>query len=467
MKNEKLDLLLNKMVEFAQPNDNHFKGFLYKDVYGYYIKVIEPFESVFNINEKVYLTNGQEEFILFASKPKLMVVSMKSWHYRLIKFILNDNAPTSKTMQNGCPYFWLLVLSMLALPFVLLWKGAKFLVLLVPKILLWFLEMMINTWIKSLDDETAYEMYWKSSRGYVKMPVTAKLFFNESEEDFYDYFLNEKYGLKCGINSEEYIQKKKEIQIKWDTWRRERNDKHIKENELDNERRAKERERERLQKVRREANRKAWEARMKPINDGFANLFISIGNVFRSLKPTTDWKVLVKRTKRFVGAIITLIVLAFTFIVVNFIVYGLIAFIDWSIAHWLVYTVILCIAAIAGIVYLLCVVLGSWFQNIINKYDRGRKIWYVEPLVWLWYAVKYIGLGIFYLLLYIIWIPVKFFFYTFLWNIILVNVGLFLWKIIKKFAKGIANSTGIFGEYFGASYSDYCPGIEWTDVEED
>lgn len=27
--------------------------------------------------------------------------------------------------------------------------------------------------------------------------------------------------------------------------------------------------------------------------------------------------------------------------------------------------------------------------------------------------------------------------------------------------------TGIFGEYFGASYSDYCPGIEWDEKEED
>ena len=38
---------------------------------------------------------------------------------------------------------------------------------------------------------------------------------------------------------------------------------------------------------------------------------------------------------------------------------------------------------------------------------------------------------------------------------------------MKAFANGIVNSTGIFGEYFGASYSDYCPGIEWKDCEEE
>jgi hypothetical protein len=33
--------------------------------------------------------------------------------------------------------------------------------------------------------------------------------------------------------------------------------------------------------------------------------------------------------------------------------------------------------------------------------------------------------------------------------------------------KGIGSSSGIFGEYFGASYSDYCPGIEWVDFDEE
>lgn len=472
MKNEKFDSLLNKMVEYSKGEKLVsyvfcYKGFLYKDTGGYYLKIIEVIYGTKNVNEIIYLTSNDEQYISFAPKPKLMVVSMKSWHYRLIKFILRYNAPTSKTMQNGCPYFWLLVLSILALPFVLLWKGAKFLVLLVPKVLIWFLEIMINAWIKSLDDATAYEMYWKSYNGYAKMPATAKIFFKESNEDFYDYFLNEKYHLNSNRNSEEYIAKKKEIQAKWDEWRKERADKRQKEQDEEYVWRTKEREKEAKREAQRELTKKLWDARMKPINDGFKNLFASIGKVFRSLKPTTDWKVLIKRTKRVVGAIITLIVLALTYFVVNFVAFDIIVAVDWSIANWEVYLIILCIAAAGGIIYLIGVVFGSWIQNVINKYQRGRKLWYVEPFVWLWYAIKYVALGIFYVLVYVIWIPVKFIFYTFLLNIILVNVGLFLWKVMKAFANGIVNSTGIFGEYFGASYSDYCPGIEWKDCEEE
>ena len=46
MKNEKLKLLLNKMVEYNDPkayggNGCHFKAFLYKKTSGYYFKVVE------------------------------------------------------------------------------------------------------------------------------------------------------------------------------------------------------------------------------------------------------------------------------------------------------------------------------------------------------------------------------------------------------------------------------------------
>jgi hypothetical protein len=470
MKNEKFDSLLNKMVEYSKSDKFVsylfcYKGFLYKNYGSYYIKVIETIVGDTVPDGIIYLDANDEQYIKFAPKPKLMVVSMKSWHYRLIKFILRRNAPTSKTMQNGCPYFWLLVLSILALPFVLLWKGIVFSVLLVPRILMWFLEIMIKAWIKSLDDATAYELYWKSSNGYVTMPVTAKLFFKESDTDFYEYFLIEKYNLKGGINTPEYIAKKKEIQAKWDEWRKEMSEKRAKKQDEEYAWIAKQREKEKMREARHEANKKVWDARMKPIFDGFSNLSTSIKKVFNSLKPTTDWKVLIKRTKRVVGAIITLIILGVAFIVVNFMAYGIVAWIDWSIKNWDVYVAILCIAATGGIFYLIAVVFGSWVQNIINKYQRGRKLWYIEPFVWFWYVIKYIALGIFYALVYIIWMPVKFIFYTFLWNIVLVNTGLFLWKVIKAFVRGLANSTGIFGEYFGASYSDYCPGIEWKDEE--
>lgn len=42
MKNEKLELLLNKVVEYNKPEEVYCKGFLYKDSRGfYYLKVVE------------------------------------------------------------------------------------------------------------------------------------------------------------------------------------------------------------------------------------------------------------------------------------------------------------------------------------------------------------------------------------------------------------------------------------------
>lgn len=58
MKNEKLELLLNKVVEFNQPDVAYYKGFLYKDSRGYYIKVVEGILGHFEINDKVRLKDG-------------------------------------------------------------------------------------------------------------------------------------------------------------------------------------------------------------------------------------------------------------------------------------------------------------------------------------------------------------------------------------------------------------------------
>jgi hypothetical protein len=477
MKNAKLELLLNKVVEFYQPDAKHFKGFLYRSgSEDYYIKVVDVILDIKNtmlINDVIYLKNGDEQFIIQADKPKLMRVSLKSWHYKLMKFVLGDNTPTPKNMQNGCPYFWLLVLSMLALPFVLIGHGFKGLFLGVIGIIRWSLKSLVNGWLNSLDDVVAYEIYWRGNYGGgIKMPATAKLYFKNDNDDFLDYFLNEKYKLTSKLSPEEYQAKKKEMSDKWNAWTQEMKIKRDKEREEAYERSVKENERIRIQTLKREANKRAWDARMKPIEDGLGKLFTSIANVFSSIGKaftlSADWKVLIRRTKQVVGAIVTLLILGLTYFLVNIIAYALIAFVDFSISHWEIYAGIVILAAIVGIGYVLYVIVGSWLQGVINRYESGKRVWYIEPLIYLiWYPVKYIAIVIAYGALYVLWVPVKFFFYTFLWNIVIVNTGKFLWKLISSFGKGLANSTGVFGEYFGASYSDYCPGIEWVDTEEE
>jgi hypothetical protein len=487
MKNEKLDLLLNKLVEYNQPNKCHLKGFLYKDHLGrYFIKVIETISGTdIAVQDKIKLRDGEEQYITHAEKPKLMRVSMKSWHYRLIKFVLRSNAPTSKTMQNGCPYFWLLVFSLFACSFVALWKVFVFLILLLPKAFIWCLEKAVNAYMSNLEDAAAYDYYENTGYSKTKLPLTIKTFFrltnNDTAYEFMDYFLLEKYGLSPEVNREEYQRKKDELSEKWFAWREEIRKADNERERIANERAAKEKaillEWERKQEIR----KAKWDARMKPIEDGIEKVFKSIRKLFTfkvkktKIKKVTfnyDWKNLIKRTKQVVGAIITLILLTATHFVINCLVYGIMFVADWCIGHWEIFAALGCVAILIGIVYVLFVFITGWVQTIVNKYNMGKKIWYVQPLIYLiYYPLKYAIIVIAYGMLYILWTPIKFILYTFLWKLILVPSGIFLgngiWKLICAFGHGLVNSTGVFGEYFSASYSDYCPGIEWVDTDEE
>ena len=125
-------------------------------------------------------------------------------------------------------------------------------------------------------------------------------------------------------------------------------------------------------------------------------------------------------------------------------------------------------AAIIGLLYFVGVFVGGWLQNIINLYKKGKKIWYIEPLIYLiWYPVKYVGLAIGYVILYVLWKPLYFIIYTFLVETVIINLSKWVWKGLCAFGRGLANGTGVFGEYFNADYTGLCPGIEWTGFDEE
>ena len=387
-----------------------------------------------------------------------MRVSMKSWHYRLVKYVLRSNVPTPKTMQNGCPYFWLLLFSISVVSFIILWKIFVFFILLIPKFLKFCLKNLVINWIKNMDDRHAYDIFL--GYGHAKLPITAKLFFKEDNNEFFEYFLLEKYNISGKISPEEYKNKKDELNKKWGEWR----EQIAKSRQFfaeEAQKREEENERRRIERERIQAERKArWDARMKPINNGFKKIFTSIRNAFTF---NLDWKSIIKGTKQFFGAVITIFLLAVSYFVVNGLVYCIIAATDWCIINWIIFAFVGCVAIAVGIIYVLYVVIGSWLQAVVNKYQIGKRVWYIEPLIYLiWYPVKYIAIVIAYGFFYIICIPIKFIFYNFLFKLILAPLGIVVWKLLKAFGKGLVNSTGVFGEYFNASYSDYCPGIEWV-----
>jgi len=51
-------------------------------------------------------------------KAKLIKLSSKSWHYKLIMFMFSKIVPDPSSMRNLCPYFWMLIAALLISPFV-------------------------------------------------------------------------------------------------------------------------------------------------------------------------------------------------------------------------------------------------------------------------------------------------------------------------------------------------------------
>jgi len=465
MKNEKLDLMLNKVVEYDNPKADHFKAFLYKNKNGdYYFKIIEILRGDMSFNDIITLKNGDVKFLIIAAKPKLMVITKNSWHYKLMKYVLRSNAPTPKDMQNGCPYFWLVMFSMIALPFLLIFKAMKWTVLLIPKLIFGVLKQLVVSWFAGIDDEVIYDLKNGGNYTKTKIPKTAKIFFKNSDNNIFTMFLSEKYGVN-GIQDPMFKEKQKEIKLKWEVWRKEvqksRDENYIKKTKSEQ----LAFEKKTIRDKKREINIERWETKMQPIYDALDSMgqwFTKTFTVERGRR-----NMIIKRTKQVVGALVTILVLIGTFFAINYIALGLMVAADFCIEYWVWFVYLGLAAVTCGIIYGFYVLVTSVGQSIVNKYNQGKRVWYIEPFIYLlWYPIKYIVLSFVYILTYILWIPVRFIFYTCIWKL-LSWVGIKIGKGFYNLGKFIIGSTGIFGEYFGASYSDYCPGLEWVGFEEE
>ena len=337
------------------------------------------------------------------------------------------------------------------------------------KVLFWVLKEMVNSWITGLDDEDAYNMYWDDGRGGSSMPKTAKIFFNNSDNRFFDFFLSKKYK-DLSIDDPNYDAKREEIKAKWKVWREDLDEKRAAQRKEIEKKTAKRDVLKREHDRKREESQARWDDRMQPMRDGFTNMGLWFKKTFTVERGRRN--AIVKRTKQFVGGVVTLVILTATFFVVNLISLLLMVVADWCIANWQVFVGLAVLAIVIGILYLLYILITSWGQAVVNKYNHGKKVWYIEPLIYLvWYPVKYLAIGIAFIVVKIIWVIIKFLLYTLLFKWFLkpvsLFIGLFIRRVFVNLCKGLVGSTGIFGEYFGASYSDYCPGLEWVDFDED
>jgi len=93
-----------------------------------------------------------------------VTLSTKSWHYQLMKLVLGKATPTPQNMHNLCPYFWLLVFSLLTcivvVPLRLLFRALNFVANVIDKIIEQTLIIPVaDSWEEKLTDLDVYQIW--------------------------------------------------------------------------------------------------------------------------------------------------------------------------------------------------------------------------------------------------------------------------------------------------------------------
>jgi len=367
-------------------------------------------------------------------------LSTKTWHYKLIKFVLRSGAPTPQNMHNLCPYFWLLIFSMFVSPFVLLGSLIDKLRGLMVNGFVNFIEYVLieptaASWFRRLNDMDAYlllkhdrnipNLYTKSKLGKTDSgyPKKTSELLREWFKTTYnkEMFILSKSGNPTHTHSEDFtVWKVKQQSIAY-----------IESRRLED-----------LAEKRR-SNRK-----INPKQIG-VNIQQSCSNVMNYVQ---SWNTIIKWTKRFFGGLSTFAGLTGVYYAVNLIGRGFL----WLIENFngpvvlenLIMLGLMLLSAV-GIIGLF-VLIRLW---VLYVAEQGLKLWYSKM--------------IYYPIYWLIFLPMKFLFIDLIFTFILVNLVKGVIGGAKTIWFGILGFTGIFGEYFGASYTDYCPGIEWEENKEE
>ena len=350
-----------------------------------------------------------------SEKPGVRM-NIKQWHFKLIKLVLGSAAPTPQTIHNLCPYFWLLIFSIIVCAVVVPIRG-------IVKVLDWIgtgiNNFVLNSmtipaataWEEKLSDLDVYQMYQEN----ISINKSYKKAFGDegwiSSSDFTYSWWEKKYKkphFEKSSFTDEFMawiatQQKAYAELNWNKIKKENNY----EQKLDN-----------------------W-------RDNLDDFFHRVSDYFNS------WKNIIKWTKRFVGLVVTSVGLAATYFVVTFLGKGVLWFVEnWD---WQVFLIVVVALVGLAVIYIIVWLLTKWVDYMRQK---GTSLWYVKLGYWIVMAAIF---------------PIKIVFYHFLWQLLIRNI---IYLIVKgaKFVWGaILGFLGIFGEYFGASYTDYCPGIEWEE----
>ncbi len=361
-------------------------------------------------------------------------LSTKKWHYKLVKFILGRMAPTPQNMHNLCPYFWLLVFSILVTP---VYGPLKLLVMGFGKGLDGLANLMdkyliipaADAWGDKLTDLDAWQILswdYEIKKIYRTVYGDDDNFMNK-EKFVYDWWRKEhkKKVFKNEKEGQTYGDYTKAFDDWYETCR-------VEANRITEEARA--------AKEAEQAKKQNYENKMRKFRNNTDAFFENLRDKVQS------WKTIIRWTKRTLGLIVTLAGLVGLYFVVNFAGRGVL----WLIDSWDWHTAGVAGITLAGLGTLvgICWLLSLWMKYVEAK--GALNIWYIKIL---------------YYLTAIVWWPLKLVFYRFLWQLVCVNGWFFIKRAARMVWRSILGFLGIFGEYFGASYSDYCPGIDWDEDE--
>jgi len=378
-------------------------------------------------------------------KLSLIKLSKKSWHFKLNKYIYGSRL-INGNMRNLCPYFWMLMLALILAPIwgifdLLLFRPFNWVVDMAER----NLEENSRKWTQSLSPEEITNVFTDpyggfNRYGFVSIPKTIRRMSYEQRTKLLKEWAQKHLNIDVTTD---------EGQTKWVEYVR-----STEERRAIAEARAIERQKEqdRIEYERLEKKR----AKEQAIRNKFNSIAQPFNWFFRKIREAFTFDTtgkIVRASKRVIGAIITSGLVIGLYFVVQYIVFVVMLIADvWDtsdVLNGMLWTGIALagVAVFVGLVFLI--------KYFVEQYKEGKKRYVlIDAAIW-------IGT---YLIYYPVKILVYYPLYFVIWSFICKTIGVaIIWNSLVSFWKGLMSVTGIFGEYFGRSKGDYCPGIDWEE----
>jgi len=382
-------------------------------------------------------------------KLSLIKLSTKSWHFKLNQYVYGSKI-INTNIKNLCLYFWMLVLAIIIVPFVATIKilFLKPIIFIINKNNENF-EKNVYKWINNLTPAqfadvfifhgydinlNEFNLTINNHPNLTKITPKKFIFLCYNKYEIFEKWIND--HLKINIYTYEGIE---EFNNSYQNFIYER-EKSI--NKIYNV----EYEKISLKEKKREKRKEKEEEIINILTKPFNWFFETIKKAF-TFNTTTK---IVKTSKHIIGAIITIGITILFFYLVQYIVYLIMIIASLNILDELLKFLL----AILFVSALLLVAIYFIVCGIDNYKYNNKHYLIIDSIIWIATYLVYQPAKI------LIYYPLYFIIVILVWKTICISI---IWNSLKSFWNGIISVSGIFGEYFGRSKGDYCPGIEWED----